>query len=178
MRIRHLLLGALALAAGATHAQSLPGGSDDAPDVELLPPADISVMLDDGLLTVAPGQVVTWRLTINNVGINGLAGVVLTTALSRSLSQVSWTCNATMGSQCSAFGSGAPNESVDIARLGSVSYRITATVSPAATGTISVSVSAAAPAGYVDLTPENNRATDTDAVVSDTDVVFADGFDG
>lgn len=181
MRIRHLLFGAAALAAGALRAQTPgpgAGGGAHVPDVEFLPPADISVSLNDGRDTVERGQTVTWIFAVNNVGINGLAGVQLTTALSRSLSQVSWTCIATMGSQCSSYGSGAPNEAVTIASRGSVSYRITATVGQDASDTVSVSVSAAAPAGYVDLTPENNRATDTDEVAdAETDVVFADGFD-
>ena len=177
MRIPHLLLGAIALTVGAADAQSLPGGyaSEDAPDVELLPPADVSVTLSDGLDTVAPGQIVTWTLTVNNVGINGLAGVILTTALSRNLSQISWTCRATTGSQCTANGAGAPNDSIVIASRGSVSYRVTATVSPTAAGMVSVSISAAIPSGYIDLTPDNNRATDTDVVLDE--MIFADGFD-
>jgi len=169
MRIRHLLLGAVVLTAGATRAESQPA-------VELLPPADVSVTLDDELETVSPGQVVTWTLTVNNVGINGLSGVLLTTALSRSLSEISWTCRATMGSQCTAYGTAAPNDSVVIASRGSVRYSITAIVSANAGGTVSVNVSATTPSGYVDLTPENNRATDTDVIVDDA--ILADGFDG
>ena len=175
MRIHHLLLGAAALAAAAVHAQSLPGSERDDPPIVELPPADISVTLDDGLDTVEPGQTVTWTLTVNNVGINGLAGVLLTTALSRNLTQISWTCRATTGSQCTSNGAGAPNDSIVIASLGSVSYRMTATVRPEAVDPVSVSMSAATPSGYIDLTPENNRATDTDIVEVDT--IFIDGFD-
>jgi uncharacterized repeat protein (TIGR01451 family) len=169
MRIRHVLLGTAALAAGASHAQSTP-------DAAQLPPADVSVTLSDGLATVLPGQSVRYTLTVNNVGINGLAGVLVTTALSENLSQVTWTCRATTGSQCTSNGFGELTDSIDIASRGSVSYRIDALVSPTATGTVSVSVSAATPSGYVDLTPDNNRATDTDTVY-DASTIFADGFD-
>jgi uncharacterized repeat protein (TIGR01451 family) len=176
MRIRHVLLAAAALAAGTMHAQDPSGrpGPDD--DIELLPPADISVTLTDGLQTVTAGQTVRWTLTINNVGINGLAGVVVTTALSSNLSEISWTCRATTGSQCTSNGFGELTDSIDVASRGNVSYRITATVAPNATGSVSVSVSAATPAGYVDLTPDNNRATDTDTVF-DEELIFSDGFD-
>jgi uncharacterized repeat protein (TIGR01451 family) len=177
MRIRYLLLGTVVLTAGAARAQSLPGVSEfEDPAAELFSPADVSVTLDDGLDTVKAGQVVTWTLVIKNVGINGLAGVLLTTALSRDLRQVSWNCIATMGSQCRASGFGAPNDSVVIASRGSVNYRITATVGSDASDTISVSSSATTPSGYIDLTPENNRATDIDVVVNE--VIFTDGFDG
>jgi uncharacterized repeat protein (TIGR01451 family) len=174
MRTRHLLFAAAVLAAGSARAQSGSPGPDD--DVELLPPADISVTLTDGLKTVLPGQTVRWTLTVNNVGINGLAGVLVTTALSSNLSQVTWTCRATTGSQCTSNGFGTLTDSIDIASRGNVSYRIDAIVSPNATGTVSVSVSAATPAGYIDLTPDNNRATDTDTVY-DEELIFADGFD-
>jgi len=176
MRIRHILLAAAAtLAAGTVHAQDRSGRGDD--DIDLLPPADVSVTLTDGLQTVAAGQTVRWTLTVNNVGINGLAGVVVTTALSGNLSQISWTCRATTGSQCTSDGFGELTDSVDISSRGNVSYRITATVAPDATGSVSVSVSAATPAGYVDLTPDNNRATDTDTLFDD-ELIFSDGFDG
>jgi uncharacterized repeat protein (TIGR01451 family) len=170
MRIRHAVFAVAVFAAGASHAQSRPGE-------ELLPPADVSVTVTDGLSTVQPGQSVRWTLTVSNTGINGLAGVLVTTALSSNLSQITWTCRATTGSQCTSNGFGALNDSIDIASRGSVSYRILANVAPDAAGSVSVSVSAATPAGYVDLTPDNNRATDTDSVF-DEELIFSDGFDG
>lgn len=170
MRIRHVVLGAAALAAGAPQAQSRP-------EVLELPPADVSVTLTDGLSTVLPGQSVRWTLTVNNVGINGLAGVLITTALSSNLRQVTWTCRATMGSECTSDGFGTLSDSISIASRGNVSYRINAVVAPDAVGSVSVGVSAATPAGYIDLTPENNRAMDTDAVF-DEEQIFTDGFDG
>jgi uncharacterized repeat protein (TIGR01451 family) len=177
MRIRHVLLAAAALAAGTAHAQDRSGRPAPDADIAQLPPADVSVTLTDGLQVVTAGQTVRWTLTVNNVGINGLAGVVVTTALSSDLSEISWTCRATTGSQCTTNGFGELTDSINIASQGNVSYRITATVAPDATGSVSVSVSAATPAGYVDLTPDNNRATDTDTVFDD-ELIFEDGFDG
>jgi hypothetical protein len=168
----HLLLITIAFAAGAAFAQS--GTEPDDPAVEFLPPADLSVTVDDSLDTVQPGQVVTWILTIDNIGINGLSGVLLTSAQTGSLSHISWICDATMGSQCTASGFNAPNDSVTIASRGYVRYRITGTVGTNAQGTVGLSVSAAAPSGYIDTNPGNNHSTDTDVVVSDT--IFANGF--
>ena len=50
--IRHLLSLAAALAAGGAFAQS--GVGPDDPAVEFLPPADLSITVDDGLDTVVP----------------------------------------------------------------------------------------------------------------------------
>lgn len=169
---RHLLPIAIAFAAGAAFADS--GTEPDDPAVEFLPPADLSVTVDDGLDAVQPGQIVTWVVTIDNIGINGLSGVLLTSAQSGSLSHVTWVCDATMGSQCTASGFNAPNDSVTIASRGYVRYLITATVGNDAHGTVGFSVSAAAPSGYVDTNPGNNHGTDVDVVVRD--VIFANGF--
>ena len=173
MRIRNLLFGAIALATGATYAQS--GSEPDDPAVEFLPPADLSALLDDGLDTVRPGEVVIWTLTIDNVGINGLSDVLLTSAQSGNLSHVSWVCGATTGSRCTASGFNAPNDSVTIAARGYVRYLITGTVGADARGSVGFSVSAAAPAGFIDVDPDNNQSTDTDVVVSDT--IFVNGFE-
>jgi uncharacterized repeat protein (TIGR01451 family) len=169
---RHLLPLAVAFAAHAAFAQS--GAEPDDPDVEFLPPADLSVSVDDSLESVRPGQIVTWIVTVNNVGINGVSGVLLTSAQSGSLSHVTWICDATMGSQCTSSGINAPNDSVTIASRGYVRYRITGTVGSNATGTVGFSVSVAAPSGYIDVNPDNNHSTDTDVVVRDT--IFANGF--
>jgi len=174
MRIHRFLLAAAAFACGVARAQSDGSGLDG--NIEQLPPADVSVTLTDGLKTVLPGQTVRWTLTVNNVDISGLVGVVVTTALSSNLTQVTWTCRATTGSECTSNGFGTLTDSIDIASRGNVRYSITAIVAPDATGTVSVSVSAATPAGYIDLTPDNNRATDTDTVY-DAELIFADDFD-
>jgi len=170
--LRHLLPAAVAFAACTAIAGS--GVEPHRPNAVLLPPADLSVSVDDQLDSVRPGQVVTWILTVDNVGINGLAGVLLTSAQAGSLSHVSWICDATMGSQCTSSGFNAPNDSVTIASRGYVRYRITGTVGNDAVGTVGFSVSAAAPSGYIDVNPENNHSTDTDVVVRDT--IFANGF--
>lgn len=170
--LRYLLPLAAAFAVGAAFAQS--GDEPDDPAVEFLPPADLSVSVDDGFATVRPGQIVTWIVTVDNVGINGLSGVVLTSAQSGSVSHVSWICDATMGSQCTASGINAPNDSVTIASRGYVRYRITGTVGNDAQGSVGFSVSVAAPSGYIDVDPDNNHSTDTDVVVRDT--IFANGF--
>lgn len=169
---RHAVSLALALAAGAVCARA--GAEPEIPDAVLLPPADLSVSVDDGLRNVQPGQSVTWILTVDNIGINGLSGVLLTSAQSGSLSHVSWVCDATMGSQCTASGFNAPNDSVTIASRGYVRYRITGTVGNDAQGTVGFSVSAAAPSGYIDTNPANNHGSDVDNVVRDT--IFANGF--
>lgn len=171
--LRHLLPIAVAFAAEAAFAQTADTADD--PDLIQLPPADLSVTVDDGLASVSPGQTVTWILTIDNVGINGLTGVLLTSAQSGSVSHVTWVCDATMGSQCTSSGFNAPNDSVTIASRGSVRYRITGTIGTDAQGTVGFSVSAAAPSGYIDTNPNNNHSTDVDVVVRDT--LFTSGFE-
>jgi uncharacterized repeat protein (TIGR01451 family) len=53
---------------------------------------------------------------------------------------------------------------VNLPSGGSVTYTVTATVSGAATGTLSNTATVTAPAGVTDPTPGNNSATDTDSL--------------
>ena len=139
-------------------------------------PADIAVALDDGLAVIAPGQSVTWMLTVDNPGVNSLSGVGVTATLPAMLLGAHWTCTSTSGSSCTASGSGAPNDSASIASGGRVTYQISATVALNASGSLTVSASAVIPAGYVNQSPGNDSASDTDAVL--VDVIFRDGFEG
>ncbi|MEP7042572.1 MAG: PQQ-dependent sugar dehydrogenase [Dokdonella sp.] len=137
--------------------------------------ADIAVGIDDGLGTIGTGQRVTWTLSVENAGVNGLAGVLVHAGLPNTLTNVQWTCTATGASSCSASGSGAPDDSATLASGGQVTYLISATVAANAGGSITVSASATIPGGYVNQSPANDSASDTDAVSSD--LIFRDGFE-
>ena len=138
-------------------------------------PADIAVAIDDGVGAIGSGDSVTWTLTVDNAGVNSLAGVGVTATLPATLLGAHWTCSATGGSACTAAGEGAPNDSADIASGGRVTYLVNAEVAPGASGSITVAANATIPSGYVNLSPADDSASDTDTVFSD--LIFRDGFD-
>ncbi|MGA9829000.1 MAG: PQQ-dependent sugar dehydrogenase [Rhodanobacteraceae bacterium] len=138
-------------------------------------PADIAVSLDDGLDTLLRGQTVIWTLQISNHGVNALSGVAVDAVLPADLVGAHWTCSASAGSSCTASGSGAPTDDADLAVGGEVVYSITATLGAQAAGDLTVSASATIPAGYLNLSPNDDSASDTDSV--DTDTIFRNGFE-
>jgi uncharacterized repeat protein (TIGR01451 family) len=139
-------------------------------------PADIALGIDDGLAQVTRGQTVTWTLVVNNPGLNNLAGVLIEASLPAALHDVQWTCTAgEAGSSCSANGSGALSDTAAVWSGGSVTYLITGIVGEEASGSIVVGASATIPPDYVNQSPDNDSASDSDLV--ETDLIFADGFD-
>jgi len=139
-------------------------------------PADIGVSIDDGLANVLTGQTVTWTLTVGNPGINALSGVAVQATWPASLQNVQWTCVPNeAGSSCAASGSGTLNDSAAIWFGGHVTYQITGTIDLEATGSVTLNAVATIPSGYVNMSPGDDSASDTDTIVAD--FIFADGFD-
>ena len=159
----------------ATHVAHLASTAPATLTATFAAPADIAVALDDGLAVVNTGQTVTWTLGVDNPGANALAGVGIGASLPAGLLDAHWTCIASAGSTCAAGGSGAPLDSAYLASAGHLSYAIEATVADDAVGPLTVAASASVPAGYVNLSPGNDSASDTDAVFAD--VILRDGFE-
>ena len=128
----------------------------------LTPQADLSITKTDGLSTIAPGTSDTYTITVTNNGPSTVSSVTLTdVAPSALLNPVFGSPSA--GSYNSATGvwSG-----LSLASGQSVSLTLSGTIDPNATGSITNTVTVAAPAGVTDTNPGNNSATDTDRVPS------------
>jgi uncharacterized repeat protein (TIGR01451 family) len=127
--------------------------------------ADLAVTKTDGQSTVVPGQPVVYTIVVTNAGPSAAAGAIVTDTPPAILTGVSWTCAATAGSTCPASGPGAINHAVSLAVGGSLTYTMTATLAPSATGTLVNSAAVAPPGGLPDPNVANNTATDTDVIV-------------
>jgi uncharacterized repeat protein (TIGR01451 family) len=131
----------------------------------LAPQADLAVTKTDGQSSVAPGQQVVYAIVVTNAGPSAAASATVTDMPPASLTGVTWTCAASAGSVCPAAGSGGIDHAVSLAAGGSLTYALTATLAPSATGTVA-NTAAVTPAGGVpDPNLANNSATDTDAIV-------------
>ena len=138
-------------------------------------PADIAVSLDDGVTEVSPGQAVTWSLHVANRGPNALAGLPIVADLPPTLTGVTWTCSGSAGAACAPGGSGALDTTADIEVGGFVDYAIHATVDASASGSVTIAASAVVPSDFLNTTPADDSASDTDVIFAD--VIFEDGFD-
>ncbi len=144
---------------------------------------DLLVSKDDGAGTYVPGDTVFYTVTIANNGPSAVNNATLTDDFPASILTWTWTCAAQNGgaSGCNGIMNSAANftDSVNLPAGASIVYTVTANTSPSASGNLSNTAVAAAPAGYTDIAPGNNTATDTDSpfIVADLQISKNDGSD-
>ncbi len=127
----------------------------------------------NGVTSVVPGTAVSYTIVAANAGPSHLAVGTVRDTLSPQLLGATWTCAATSGSSCSASGSGSIVDPVAVAAQGSVTYTITATVAPAATGTLANTASIEAQGGATDPVLTDNVAADSDPLTPQADLALA-----
>lgn len=145
------------------------GSNDQGTDITLLAPrAEMSITVDDGLTSIAPGEPLTYTITVANGGPADVQGAVVRAQVTDSLSQVQWTCSATGGGPCGAGGSGSGDVelSVDLAAGASLMISVVGIVHADASGTLSQSVTVALPDGVADSNLGDNTASDIDTALT------------
>ena len=140
------------------------------------PLTDLSLTIANGVSSVGNGQSPTYTVVARNLSSAPITGATVTLTPPAALTNVTWTCTASSGSACTASGSGAISDTVDLAANGDVTYTLTGTIS-GLTGTLSVAGSIAAPGGTTDQDPSNNSAGDNDTLqVNAAPVATADSY--
>ncbi|AKV00541.1 hypothetical protein AKJ09_07204 [Labilithrix luteola] len=123
--------------------------------------ANVGVTMTSSTATTAPGQKVTYTITVTNAGPNDVSGVGFKDVLPAQFTAASatWTCVGAGGATCTATGTGGINDaSISIPKNGTVTYTLTATVDPAAAtpGQIANIAGVTMPANASDPDPSNN----------------------
>lgn len=131
---------------------------------------DLAVTLDDGVTTPHPGTNLAYTLVASNNGPLGIAGAIVADTFPPALTSVSWTCTATAGSSCNASGTGNLNEAVDLSTGGAATFVVSATLDPAATGSVTDTATIAPPVSIADPNPANDSASDTDVILVQADI--------
>jgi len=140
-------------------------GNDSATDTTTVAAiTELHGQVSDGVCWVAPGAATTYTLTVVNDGPGDALGALVEDSPPAILGSLGWTCTATGGASCTAAGSGAIAETVDLPAGGSVIFELTGTVDPAATGWLRNEASVTAPANAVDPTPDDGVMWDLDAL--------------
>ena len=127
--------------------------------------ADLSVVKDDGVGFVTVNQVITYVIVVRNTGPSDVAGARVSDTLPSGLVSANWFCLAGAGSSCSQpSGSGSISTTVNIAAGSRVTFTMVAVVGPCDTNILVNTVVVSLPPGVTDPNPQNNTATDTDAI--------------
>ena len=145
-----------------------------------VPSADLSVTKDDGSADVVAGGVTSYTIVAANAGPSAADGAVVTDPAATGLAKLSISCSAQGGASCptglttATFQAGVAIPSFP---AGSTVTFVLAAQVTAASGTVTNTVSIAAPAGLTELDPANNSAFDAGAVsTSSARVVSAAGI--
>jgi uncharacterized repeat protein (TIGR01451 family) len=147
---------------------SRPGVGVDIGADEIVPKADLSITLTDGVGSVRPGATLNYTLVVSNSGPASVTGAVVSDSMPSTISSWTWTCTGT-GCGTGTTGSGSINKTLGTLPSGaSVSFAIAATVRGSATTSVVNSATVAAPAGVTDTDAANNSATDTDTLILPT----------
>ena len=125
---------------------------------------DLAVTKDDGQTSYTPGVPLVYTIVVTNVGNAGVLGATFSDPIPPQIASWSWSCTPTGGATCT--GSGGPittnfTDTVDLPAGSTITYTVTAQVSPSAAGPIVNLASVAPPAGVVDPVSNNDAASDT-----------------
>lgn len=139
---------------------------------------DLAITKTDGVMMVVPGETLTYTIVVSNLGPADAHGATVTDPFPPELLNVTYT-STVMGTATgnTAAGVGDINDTIILPVGDTITYIVTATVSPAAVGTIVNTATVATPPGCPELDPSNNTATDIDDLtpVADLSITKDDG---
>jgi uncharacterized repeat protein (TIGR01451 family) len=140
-------------------------------DGVVAPQADLSITKTNGQSATVPGETVTYTIVVGNAGPTAVTGATVSDTLPASLLAPTWSCAPSAGGVCPPSGALPGNVTLPVG--GSVTFTLTATVAPDATGTLTNTASVAAPAGVLDPSALNNAAADMDVLTPEADLALA-----
>lgn len=128
----------------------------------LTPQTDVSVTKTDGVTNVNPGTSTTYTITVSNSGPSTATSTSLIDNFPGAITNATWSSTGAGGATGNtANSSGNINETLTLPPGSSVTYTVTATISPIATGNL---VNTATVSQADDTNPANDSATDTDTL--------------
>jgi len=150
-------------------------------DVTITASADLAVDKTDGITTVITGDTITYALTLTNNGPSLVSNTTISDPAATGLTKTAiGVCTATGGAICPTVGTGPGQMSIANLEAGtvvvptlpngdSISFTITANVT-ATSGSVANTFAAAPPSGTTDPNLTNNTSTDTDTLVTDSQI--------
>lgn len=134
--------------------------------------ADLAIEKRDFVQAYAPGETLTWQITVTNVGPNPVVGARvqdLFPATQVDVANVTWVATFSNGSG-NGGGSGDINELIDLGAGGTAVYTVVAPTFSTATGTLTNTATVTPPDDVTDPNLTNNSWTDVDQMAPRADL--------
>ena len=142
--------------------------------------ADLSVAIDDGKTTLAPGEAAPYKVRVTNNGPSNVSGVTLSCPLPAGATDANWGPNGYFSGAFASpsSGSGALNSTLALDSGESYEFWFTALTTRTASGNLVATATVTAPADVPDPNESNNTATDTNTFgnSSNADLELSMGF--
>jgi uncharacterized repeat protein (TIGR01451 family) len=137
----------------------------------LFTPTDLAITVTDRTPTYVPGTSTTYTIVVSNTGPVAVSGASVRDLMPAAVSSDTWTAKSSAGASVAlAAGSGNVATAVSLVPGASVTFTITAAVSPSAAGDL-VNTATVTPSSGLG-NPGSNSATDTDAPRSQLDLAI------
>lgn len=154
--------------------EDLAPGNNSATDTNtLVPQADLAITKTDTppATSSTPGSAITYTIVVSNAtGPSAITGALVTDTFPAGLTNVTYTTSATGGATGNAADNGNISQNVNLPVGSTITYVVSATISPAAVDSIVNTATVAVPAGSTDPNPANDSATDTNTLAAAADL--------
>ncbi len=131
---------------------------------------DLSITNSDGKDIALPGEATSYIIQVYNPISPSISGVTVSDIFPAALTNITWTCSASDDSTCTPSGTGNISDTISMAKNGTVTYQVDATISSSAIGVVQNTATVTAPGGIIDTDLINNEDTDYTALHS-TDIL-------
>jgi uncharacterized repeat protein (TIGR01451 family) len=132
------------------------------------PAADLSVTVDDGVLQVRPGDLVTYTITVTNRGPLAVASLFLHSTPAAALAYVAHSVSEGVYDLATAAWTG-----IDLQAGEQAVLTFTGRLDPMAVGELVQEATVSGPASFAEPTPADNSARDVDVIVAAADLALS-----
>lgn len=143
-------------------------GNNSATDTDTPVSADLGITKTDNATDYEAGGSTTYTIVVTNNGPDNVSGAVVTDNIPAQISSWTWACSQTGGATgCDAVAGSSANftDVVNLPNGASITYTVTASILPGATGPLTNTANVSVPVGYTDPVSGNDSDSDTDQLI-------------
>ena len=143
-------------------------GNNVAALTNLISATDLQITKTDFVTSVSAAGSTTYTIIVTNAGPVAVTGAAVADTFDTNLTNVNFTATGAGGASGFTSGTGNINQTVNLPVGATITYIVTAGISPSATGSITNIATVTPPAGVTDINLQNNTSTDINTIAAPT----------